>query len=739
MFYIISYITIKSIKAYYFNHMKEDSVNFAKSYSQSLSTATQAYDVVNELLQEKLLVASRATALYDGRYSNELLKELASKLEVDEIYSYNPEGEILLSNTGKFIGWKAYVGHPVYNFITSNSISLVEDIRQDTETKIYYKYGYFKTSDGTFFQIGVLADKIHNFLGNFEMQKSLEEMKDVGAVSQISYIDNDFKIKNSTDNELIGQVVANEEAKIAIKENREYGFINKVHGEKQYEVFVPVYFGDSKIGTLVIEQSIEETQAIIRQTTIIGIATIIIIYVTLLYTMIFIYKKNRRLIQLAYYDTLTALPNKQYLKVLLTEEIEKKDENAKALLLINCCNFKIINLTHGYEYGDELLKEMSRKIQGLVDDNKILFRFSADRFVLYVKDYNGTKDLISLTNTISEVFNTPFKVKDAEQNLGVQIGIVEINSKYHNVDRLLKGATISLSYIKNNDTVNYAFFNEEMESKLQREELIEKELRTAILKNDTKKLYLEFQPQVDLKTNKVTCFEALARMRTESLGFVSPLEFIGVAERKQLIVPLGNMILKTACEFIRTLKNEGYKDIKVAVNISGIQLLRDDFTDTVMDIIKATGIEKSNLELEITESILLGNYEIINEKLKTLRENKIAIALDDFGTGYSSFSRITELNIDTLKIDRYFISKIPTKERKELITGDIISMSHKLGLQVVTEGVEVEEQKRYLIENGCDIMQGYLFSKSLIEKDAIELLRTNNKAEGSHTSNKPMF
>lgn len=185
--------------------------------------------------------------------------------------------------------------------------------------------------------------------------------------------------------------------------------------------------------------------------------------------------------------------------------------------------------------------------------------------------------------------------------------------------------------------------------------------------------------------------------------------------------------MKRACDFIYNLKNEGYDEIKVAVNISGIQLLRDNFTDTVINIIRESEIKESNLELEITESMLLDNYEIINEKFKILRQRKIAIALDDFGTGYSSFSRLKELNIDTLKIDKYFINKIPIGEYKKLITGDIISMAHKLGLTVVTEGVEVEAQKEYLIKNGCDIIQGYLFSKPLSEENAIKLLkRTNN-------------
>lgn len=726
IFFIIGYGIISGIKSYYYNHVKEDSINFANSYSHSLSKSAEAYEVLNELLKEKILVAGRTIVSDNMKISNELLEELAGKLEVDRIYSYNSKGEIIHSNNGESIGWKAYEGHPVYNFMKNGGNSLIEEIRQDTETGIYYKYGYFRVSDGRFVQIGVKTDKIYDFLGSYKMQKLLNEMKDSEVVSKIDFIDNKLNIIGSTDSNIIGQKITNSEAKAAILEDRKYSFINDNNEKNEFETFVPVYFERAKIGTLAINKSLEDTDHVVRQVSQVGVILLAIIYASLLHTMISIYKKNKKLVQSAYYDALTDLPNKQYLKEFLNEEINKNKSGNKAILLINCSNFRIFNLTFGIEYGDELLKEMSKNIQNLVDSNNKFFRFSAGRFVLYIENYYDKEDLISIANKVSEIFDNPFKVKDDQQHLSVQIGIVEINNN-DNFDKILKHALISLNHIKDNDSVKYAFFNEVMENKLQREDLIEKELRSIIVENNEKKLYLEFQPQVDLKTNKIVGFEALARMKAESLGFISPMEFIDVAEKKQLIIPLGNLILKTACNFINTIQNQGYNDVKVAVNISGIQLLYKDFTNTVVDIIKETNIEKSNLELEITESVLLDNYDIINEKLRDLRENKIEVALDDFGTGYSSFSRLGELNIDTVKIDKYFIDKILSKDYKEQITGDIISMSHKLGLNVVAEGVEVKEQKDFLINNHCDIMQGYLFSKPLLEEDAIKLLKTTNK------------
>jgi diguanylate cyclase (GGDEF)-like protein len=725
----IGYHIKSSINNHYLNHVKVESKNLAESYSHSLSLSAEALEVGNELLEKRLLVAGRTITLYKDRYSNDLLDELAGSLEVDEINICSPQGEIVFSNMRESIGSKLYPGHPAYDFMNSNKISYVEEIRPSEQSGVLYKYGYFKAPDGSIVQIGVMATKIQKLLGKFEMQQSLQSLKDRGNVTQINFINNDLSIIGSTNDQFIGQKITNQKVKNAIAKGKIYSYTTDNEEEKEYKIFVPIYSNENKIGTLAFSQSLKETQATARQVTTMGLMTLIFIYALLIYMMFSVNKKNKQLIQMAFYDSLTGLPNIQYLKELLNKEIKKKSAQKRALLVINCSNFRIVNLTYGYEFGDELLKIMSEKLKELVGDREKLFRFTEEKFVLLINNYDSQEDLISLTTKISQMFNLPFQVNGTEQNLVAKIGIVEIDRHYDNVDRILKDASISLSQIKMHDLVNYAFFNEMMEDRLQREGLIEHELRTAIMEKDTKQLYLEFQPLLDLRTNNVTCFEALARMRTNSLDFVTPPEFIEVAEKNQLIIPLSNFIIKKACNFIRTLNAEGFRDIKVAVNISGIHLLRDDFIDTVLDIIDKSGIEKSSLELEITESVLLDNYDVINQKLKKLKENEIGIALDDFGTGYSSFSRLGELSIDTVKIDKYFIDSISNKDHKLIIAGDIISMAHKLGHKVVAEGVELQSQKEYLLEKGCDFIQGYLFSKPLSEMDSIELLKNINRVE----------
>ena len=212
-------------------------------------------------------------------------------------------------------------------------------------------------------------------------------------------------------------------------------------------------------------------------------------------------------------------------------------------------------------------------------------------------------------------------------------------------------------------------------------------------------------------------------MKSEELGQISPVEFISIAEESNLIIGLGLILLKEACIFLNKLNKQGFKDIIVAVNVSVKQILRHDFADNVMKIIEETNIKASNLEIEITESEVADKFDIVNMNLAKLKSIGISIALDDFGTGYSSLERLRMLSIDRLKIDKTFIDRISETELEKVIVGDIISLSHKLGLKTVAEGVEEEEQKRYLINNKCDIMQGYLFSKPVSQEEVLKMLK----------------
>lgn len=235
-----------------------------------------------------------------------------------------------------------------------------------------------------------------------------------------------------------------------------------------------------------------------------------------------------------------------------------------------------------------------------------------------------------------------------------------------------------------------------------------------------------FQPIVRLADDSIAGFETLARFNSEILGNVPPSEFIPVAEEKQLIVALSKKIIRHALEFIMLLEKEGADELTVSVNISAIQLLREEFVGDIIDLVQEYAISPDKLVLEITESMLAQNYSEINDKLSLLQNAGFRIAIDDFGTGYSSLARESELNVNYIKIDKYFIDKLLLYDEDQVVTSEIISMSHKLGHYVVAEGIEYSCQKEYLMKYNCDFIQGYLFSKPLSMSDAILLIKKNH-------------
>jgi len=382
-------------------------------------------------------------------------------------------------------------------------------------------------------------------------------------------------------------------------------------------------------------------------------------------------------------------------------------------------------MTYGYAYGDKILTQIADKIKNLLKEDQEIFRTSADRFVLVIGSYKIKDDLKELAKKIIAVFQNPFVVDKGLQFINAEIAIIEVKNPKVTVDSLLRDVTLALSYIGSNSDGTISFFEEDMKVIARRQDKIEKVLREVIKGDEERMFYLQFQPKWDLKQNRIMGFEALARLNIPGMGIIPPAEFIDIAEKRLLIYDLGKQILQRACKFSKSLHGSGYENINLSVNISGLQLLRDEFIPDIKQFIQSSCADIKSLEFEITESVLLSNYDLLNEKLKDIRKMGIAVSLDDFGTGFSSLARLRELNINIVKLDRYFISKIKNEDEKKLMSADIISMAHKIGLTVVAEGVEEEEQRRYLQKHDCDIIQGYLVSKPLAEADALEFLKNN--------------
>lgn len=702
---------------------EESTINIADTYADSLINYREATDIVVNLLDEKILVASEAVLLLDDSISSHSLIDVAKRFQVDQINLYNSRGEILYSNEEDYVGWNAYEGHPVYDFMISKQITLVEDIRQDTENKKFYKYGYVKRNDNTFVQIGVSADNIHSYISKFEIEQVIENITKTEEVEQVFFIDKNFEILASSISERVGEEIGDSGIREYILKAETGAGRSAIKGVESFHTYAPIFYNNEWVGTLSIVWKSDLMDSEIKSIIFSGIIELFITIFVIGAILHFAYRKNKSNIKIAYYDTLTGLPNAFYMDEYLSYKIKNLAKNKMAVILINYKNFKILNATYGFKYGDTVLKQMAIKMKDIIQPNNMLFRFNADRFVLVAEDYKDKEELLAIAQEIIEVIRNPIYGGFKYEYVDAEIAIFEIHDPKITVDKILQDTTLALNNLIKKSNENIIWFDQDMEVDLKRKDKIESTIRDIISGDDRKSFYLEFQPKVDTKTNKVIGFEALARMTIDGLGNISPLEFIELAEDRLLIYKLGNHILERAIDFVKNLVNSGHKNLMIAVNLSAMQILRNEFLDDVNLLINESGIDTSMLEFELTESFFLDNFETINDKLEDIKKLGISIALDDFGTGFSSFSRLRDLKIDTVKIDQSFIRKISELDESDLLTADIISMSHKLGLNVVAEGVENEEQRTYLKKFKCDILQGFLISRPIKCKEALEFLK----------------
>ena len=695
MFLIFSYKVINTRIEENLERIQDDAFKIAQNYSDVLTKSYQAGEVINSILDEKIIAAGKIAALYEGNETTKLLADITYNLNLTDMYLYDAQGKVILSSTGEYIGWQVEDNHPIAKFMRSGEREFIEEIRADTETGEYYKFGYYRIDDGRFYQVRIKGEIVQDFLKSFLIEKNLDDIYNRGEVDGITFY--------------------NKQGQRVYKKGNSSGDIEKNNSYQRMEV--PVYIGNELIGSLSIFQSNNDFLLSTRKIIFQGVLLFLFMMILLFWVFHTIYAQSKKYYNLAYFDQLTGLPNYDYLTEFLASKKADDSNKNQALFLISLRNLKNLNLTYGFKFGEEIIVEVADRLKNLIGTNGLVFKYNLDQFALFIESYTDVNDLLIAAEQITGSIEEPFSGSLGNQYMNPAIGILELGGFNSTPDMAIKNVFTAMTIAKKNPYHSFIFYDEKMEKKLKREDIIEKALRKAVTEKDYPGFYLEYQPKLNLKTNKISGFEALARLKLDDFGNISPLEFIDVAERSLLISILGKKIYSMALDFVHKLEDEGYDDVKVAINISGIQLTEEDFPDFV--------IEGDKIEFEITESVLLDNFDRVNEKLSELRRRGVTISLDDFGTGFSSMSRLRDLNVDVLKIDKVFTDRIGRKDIKtsELITPDIISMAHKLGLKVVAEGVETQLQKEFLVNHNCDIIQGYYYSKPLSEENAIDFIK----------------
>jgi diguanylate cyclase (GGDEF)-like protein/PAS domain S-box-containing protein len=418
---------------------------------------------------------------------------------------------------------------------------------------------------------------------------------------------------------------------------------------------------------------------------------------------------ERELSHQAQHDQLTGLPNRRFFETRLEHCIEaaRLTESGLAVLYFDLDGFKLINDTHGHSLGDTLLKQCVRRIQACIRETDILARMGGDEFTLIATDIDERNSAAAIAEKLLSSFAGSFVVDGHELLVTASLGISLFPSDGNDGNTLLQHADAAMYEAKREGKNRMRFFSPEMNTKVRERLELENHLRRALERGE---LVIYYQPEISLRSNELVRNEALLRWNHPTLGLISPMKFIPIAEETGLIVPIGNWVLEEACRQTRKLCDAGYR-AGVGVNVSSLQFSRPDFVDTVKEVLQRTGLSPLLLELELTESVVMQGVDDVAAKIRELRTLGISVSIDDFGTGYSSLSYLQKLRIDNLKIDRSFIRDVPNDPDALALTKALVSLAHSLGMKVVIEGVETRPQLEAIRAIGCDIVQGFLLGR----------------------------
>lgn len=436
-------------------------------------------------------------------------------------------------------------------------------------------------------------------------------------------------------------------------------------------------------------------------------------------------RTQHQLEEAANHDPLTGLPNRRLLNELLEHAIRRasREQSRVAVLFIDLDRFKIVNDSLGHVVGDTLLAMVAERIQQAVRNSDLIARLGGDEFVVVMDGLQEGEDATVVAQKIIDSLTEPFYAQEHEIFIGASIGISLCPEDGQEPAELIKAADIAMYQVKNQGQGSYCFYSKILSANRQERFVLENDLRHAV---ERRQFELFYQPQVRLSDGKILGAEALVRWRHPQLGLVSPARFIPLAEETGLILSIGEWVLRQAAQQAKIWSERGLQAL--AVNVSGVQILRSNFSDTVYGVLVETGCDASLLELEITESSVMHNTEHVISCIDRLKQLGVQLAIDDFGTGYSSMSHLKRLRLNKLKIDQSFVRDLPSNSQDAAIARAILALGHSLDLTVTAEGVETLAQAEFLRALGCNHAQGYYFGKPMAAHEFDRLL---GKGKGS--------
>ena len=767
MTFILHFVITDNFKKLY----SQDSENFSLSYSrlvyQYKELETQLIDSMNDnLVSTARLVISQRDLL-----SNDYLAKVAETQSIHYIWWFSPEGEVLYDSTSEYIGWKPTPGDPIFNFITSGDDVYIEGIRPSTENDgLYYMVVYVRDLDGYFVETALDAEHVLDLIDKNSYQNIVQSIIDQtdyveyafiidtnkDIIADTRHLDTNEEITSQYDSVFIGETISAEVF---------YPVINK----KVFEVATPIIVDEEIIAILSVGYSRDLYTAIGREIGI-GMLTVSFIMITAFVMLVIVqlgkplslfnksitsfnpktgdyiiptnkysvfnnvFKSlnelslkiknnnietnmlNEEIQKMALTDYLTKLPN----RMCLSQTIEQYIKNKKrfAVLFIDLDDFKNYNDTKGHIFGDKLLIEVAENFKNNINQSHFISRYGGDEFVI-LAEYSTSNYLDDLIEIIFNTINHSFTINNIDYNLNLSIGISIFPDHGKESTELLKKADIAMYEAKNNGKNQYTIYTEMMTETLESEINTISLIKTA-LKEDKFKILI--QPQVDIYTEEIIGYEALARI---SGSDISPLKFIKVAEKNMLIDKISRVIVKKAIKALQQIINQGIEPKPLYINISASQFDDITFFDYIKEQLKKNNISPNLFGIEITEGMIINNENKANKILEELKSLGFNIAIDDFGTGQANLDYLMKYPIELVKLDRSYSVKYLNDEGKE-IYDTIIKLASLLSFKVLAEGIEENRQIQHLKETECRYVQGFYYYKPMETEDLIKILKKQN-------------
>lgn len=765
---ILFTVTEKRFKS----EMIESGTILSETLSQSICDSLTYRDNFLALLDERLVSAGHYVLANRTSITNDYLFETAEMFGLTDIYWYNSDGLLLFDANDEYVGWTPTPGDPIDTFMHSGQDLLIEDIRKSTDDDRYYKFVYLRDDDGYFVQLGIKADVIESLTNQYDFQYIIENYVENNQDLLYALVINlDFVSVADTDLTDIGIDYSGDEAyTLALNgvTNGSDWYYDKI-GKVVLEIATPIYHNDEIIGILGIGYSYDDYRALRSFLIMIMIALILIIlvmYTFLQYIGIInplkkfseeiemvdiehiqtmnldvkkrsnlagiktifarlvnkVYDKEkeneaiiRQMTDLAFTDQLTQLPNRLASKNHLTRLCQKG--NSIAVMYIDIDDFKSINDTRGHYYGDALIKVIAARLASLDIDDLYISRYQGDEFIV-IYSYDEEASLINTIKEIKHLFTLPITIDQSSLYVEFSMGISRYPQDGYDADELLQKADIAMYEAKKEDKMTHMFFDQVMtESLLKRNEILAI-LNHAIL-NDG--FYIVYQPQIHIDSLEIVGLEALLRIKD---SYISPYEFIPIAEQNRLINKMGRIVIDKVLQQQALWHQSGLRIVPVFVNFSANQLQDYTIKQYIHDQIEYYHVPPDKFGVEVTESTVIDNRDLTIQTLHGLKSLGIKTAIDDFGSGQAGINYMTNFKVDIVKFDKSFSDKYLTEESME-IYHTILKLTHDLGFITLVEGIETEHQIQLLRQTDCKLVQGYFYYRPSTVDVVFKLLEKN--------------